>query len=328
MILDLAETRATTVLEAIKTIVSAGASEPTRIDLENLKAVGEIALGLGRVEPSALVDCSPAELVSAIGRGEDALVVVRVLAVSSIIGGLIDPARMDRLRSFARALEAEEEYLDILDDAAAGRLGEATDRLTKRSEETFLRYSGNDASQDPDGELMPFGEGNEDRRLEIRYRELGELPVGTFGRAFFDHFVSNGLSFPGNEAGQIEGFALTHDTCHLLSGYPTDEAGEILVAAFIGGMHTRKPMESQVLPAIFSWHLGIRMNWLVGRHEGALDPWTFWDAWDRGAATRFDVFDPDWDFWAATRLDLEELRREFHVPSARVLEPGFSNTVR
>jgi len=317
VILDLADTQATTVLEAVNTVIASGSAGMTAIEHENLRAAGEIALGLPAVDPAALGNCSPAQLAEAIDRGEPAVVAVRMLAVSSIVGGLLEPRKMECLRSFAAELEVDEEYLDILDDAAAGRIGAATGRLTERNEEAFLVYEGNDTSQATDAEVMPFGEGEGDRGMERHYSELGDLPEGTFGRAFFEHFVSNGLNFPGNEKGQIEGFALTHDSCHLLSGYPTDEPGELLVSTFIGAMHDRRPMESQILPAIFSWHLGIRMNWLVGRHEGAFEPWSFWDAWDRGARTIADVFDPGWDFWAATRRDLDEVRREFGVPAAR-----------
>ena len=48
-----------------------------------------------------------------------------------------------------------------------------------------------------------------------RYATLGELPDGTFGRAFFEHFRRNGFAFPGDPAGLSEGFTTPHDSSHV-----------------------------------------------------------------------------------------------------------------
>ena len=78
-------------------------------------------------------------------------------------------------------------------------------------------------------------------------------------------------------------------------------------------MHPDHPMSAEVLPVLFSWHLGIALNEIAGSRHGAFEPRKFWTAWDRGAATSIDVLDPGWDFWAATQWPLEELRREHGV---------------
>jgi hypothetical protein len=72
-------------------------------------------------------------------------------------------------------------------------------------------------------------------------------------------------------------------------------------------------MSAEVLPVLFSWHLGIPLNKIAGSWRGAFEPWKFWTAWDRGAATSVDVLDPGWDFWAATTWPLAELRRHHGV---------------
>jgi hypothetical protein len=142
---------------------------------------------------------------------------------------------------------------------------------------------------------------------------LGELGPGTFGHAFWEHFKSNRFAFPGDPNGLAEGFTTRHDTSHVLSGYTTSPQGELLVSTFIGAMHPDHPMSAEVLPALFSYHLGVAMNDIAQVERYAFEPQKFWTAWDRGAATSVDVFDPAWDFWAAAQSPLEELRRAHNV---------------
>jgi len=146
-----------------------------------------------------------------------------------------------------------------------------------------------------------------------RYATLGELPDGTFGRAFFEHFRRNGFAFPGDPAGLSEGFTTPHDSSHVIAGYSTSQAGEICVSTFIGAMHPDHPMTAEVIPVLFSWHLGIKITDVAGSFRGAYEPRRFWAAWDRGAATAADLLDPSWDFWGATGVPLDELRRAYSV---------------
>jgi hypothetical protein len=67
--------------------------------------------------------------------------------------------------------------------------------------------------------FLPYrAEGVADPGLPSRYAALGELPAGTFGRAFFDHFARNGFAFPGDPAGLAEGFTTPQDSSHLIAG--------------------------------------------------------------------------------------------------------------
>jgi ubiquinone biosynthesis protein Coq4 len=153
-----------------------------------------------------------------------------------------------------------------------------------------------------------------DPGLEARYKTLGDLPSDTFGRHFYDHFQKNGFFFPGNPDGLAEGFTTPHDSSHVLSGYSTSEGGEICVSTFIGAMHPDHPMAAEVLPVIFSWHLGVKLNDIANSTTGIFEPAHFWTAWERGSATTTDIVAPDWDFWAATKVPLEELRAAYGVP--------------
>ena len=100
----------------------------------------------------------------------------------------------------------------------------------------------------------------------------------------------------------------------MIAGYSTSQAGEICVSTFIGAMHPDHPMTAEVVPVLFSWHLGIKITDVAGSFRGAYEPRRFWTAWDRGAATAADLLDPSWDFWSATGVPLDELRRAYSVP--------------
>ncbi len=98
-------------------------------------------------------------------------------------------------------------------------------------------------------------------------------------------FKGNRFALPGDPNGLAEGFTTPHDTSHVLSGYTTSPQGELLVSTFIGAMHPDHPMAAEVLPVLFSWHLGIALNEIAGSQRDAVEPQTFWTARERGAAT-------------------------------------------
>ena len=122
-----------------------------------------------------------------------------------------------------------------------------------------------------------------DPELVVRHEALGDLPVGTFGRTFFDFYWQNGFAFAGDPAGVNVEFATPHDSTHVLSGYDTTPQGELLVSTFTAGMHPHEPMSGHILPVIMTWHLGVELVQFAGKFSGALDPEKFWVAWDRGS---------------------------------------------
>jgi hypothetical protein len=99
----------------------------------------------------------------------------------------------------------------------------------------------------------------------------------------------------------------------VLSGYSTSQQGELCVSTFIGAMHPDHPMAAEVLPVIFSWHLGIKLNDIARSSTGYFEPRRFWTAWERGDATTVDVVADDWDFWGVVDAPLDELRTQYGV---------------
>lgn len=95
-------------------------------------------------------------------------------------------------------------------------------------------------------------EGPEGRRLlderptlqgrELDLGALGRLPDGTLGREFVRYFEANGIE-PFISAFPVESdvdylskrYRETHDLCHVITGYGTDERGEMELQAFMLG---------------------------------------------------------------------------------------------
>ena len=283
-------------------------------DSRTIDGAARIVLGLAAGVPADLAPCPPDALARAMsGDEQDGMQAVRMLAVMSLVDGRIDQDKIALVQEYASALNVHESYLLVLAEATAGEIAAATACMMRKNAETFpgLDLHGFDA--DLVAPFLPYRDGRADPGLVERYEALGELGPGTFGHAFWEHFKSNRFAFPGDPNGLAEGFTTRHDTSHVLSGYTTSPQGELLVSTFIGAMHPDHPMSAEVLPALFSYHLGVAMNDIAQVERDAFEPQKFWTAWDRGAATSVDVFDPAWDFWAAAQSPLEELRRAHNV---------------
>lgn len=315
-ILESPPAAATAVLGAMRAVaLEHGGPGLTEMDRETIGSAALIVLGLGEVDVEAIEPVDPAGLAAAVGDAEAARRAVRMLAVMSLADGEVDAAKTALVRAYAEALGVEAGYLDILAAAAADEIAQASACMVRKNAESFPHLDASRLSVSAIAPFLPYRDAP-DPELEARYETLGELPPDTFGRAFFDHFKRNGFEFPGNPNGLAEGFTTPHDSSHVLSGYSTSEAGEICVSTFIGAMHPDHPMAAEVLPVIFSWHLGVKLNDIADSTTGVFEPRHFWTAWERGAATTVDVVAADWDFWGATTVPLEELRAAYGVPPA------------
>lgn len=313
MIIKLPSAQARAVLGAMRQVAMAhGIAGISAADTATIDAAARIVLGL---DPAGEVRlCPPQRLADLMSGMDEALVAVRMLAVMSLVDGRVDIAKTALVAEYARALGVDEAYLRVLAEAAQGEIAAATACMVRRNAESFPLLDATGVDADPVAPFLPYRDGHDDPALVARYAALAGRPEGSFGRAFFDHFRRNGFAFPGDPNGLAEGFTTPHDSSHVLSGYSTSQQGELCVSTFIGAMHPDHPMSAEVLPVLFSWHLGIKLNDIARRSTGAFEPRRFWTAWDRGAATTVDLLDPAWDFWAATELPLDELRRAYAVP--------------
>lgn len=315
MILQLPADQARAILGGMRQIASTHSPDGmTSADRQTVAAAARIVFGMDEGEAEGVGECSPDELANTVLSREDAEQAVRMLAVMSLADGLVDAEKTALVEEYATALGVSDGYLRILAEAAEGEIAAATACMVRKNAESFPRLDTAGLAEDAVAPFLPYRGGRDDPTLEARYKALRELAPGTFGRAFWEHFDRNGFAFPGNPSGLAEGFTTPHDSSHVLSGYSTSQQGELCVSTFIGAMHPDHPMAAEVLPVMFSWHLGIKLNKLAGSFTGAFEPSKFWTAWERGGATTVDVVDEAWDFWAATETPLEELRREYGVP--------------
>jgi hypothetical protein len=316
VLLKLPRAEAEAILGALRAVaLEHGEGAVTELDRETVLGAATIVFGWEQVDTSAIAPVTPAELARAVPAGAEAERAVRMLAVMSLADGVADAEKTALVRAYAAALGVRDGYLEILTEVAADEVAQATACMVRKNAESFPQIDSSRLEESAIAPFLPYRDAP-DPELEARYKTLGELPAESFGRAFYDHFARNGFEFPGNPNGLAEGFTTPHDSSHVLSGYSTSEAGELCVSTFIGAMHPDHPMAAEVLPVIYSWHLGVKLNDIANSSTGAFQPHRFWTAWERGAATTVDVVAADWDFWSATPVPLAELRAEYGVPSA------------
>lgn len=315
MLVSLPRPQADAILGAMQAVaLEHGPGSVTKADRVAIASAATVVLGLPDVDPDTVAPVDADGLAAALLAPEDARQAVRFLAVMSLVDGVADPAKTAHVRGYAAALDVHDGYLDVLTEVAEQEVAQAAACIMRKNVESFPHLDHTKWADGAVAAFFPYRDGGADPALAARYETLGALPDGTFGRAFFDHFRSNGFAFPGHPDGLAEGFTTPHDSSHVLSGYSTSQAGEICVSTFIGGMHPDHPMAAEILPVIYSWHVGVQLTPVAGHYEGAFEPRRFWTAWDRGAATTVDVVAADWDFWGATEQPLDELRRTYGVP--------------
>ncbi|MCA9710536.1 MAG: hypothetical protein KDK70_32140, partial [Myxococcales bacterium] len=144
----------------------------------------------------------------------------------------------------------------------------------------------------------------DDEQLAARYQALGELPEGTMGRCYYDHMREQGFPLPGEKGSQIEPIII-HDLTHLLSGYGTDPAGEILTASFSAGNRRKEPF-TYIFFVLCQFHLGIKFSPFAAAAQGNFDPDPVLLAVRRGIGVEVDLTE-QWDYWADMGRPLTEV---------------------
>lgn len=150
-----------------------------------------------------------------------------------------------------------------------------------------------------------------DPALAWKYKQLGLLPEGTLGRAYWTHCTERKFSLPGEPYG-FE-WQVVHDIGHVLGDHGTDPTGEIEQAAFEAGYMRRDPF-FLIFSVTMMFHLGVPVlgDDYLGLHEGAFDANRAARAYERGLATNVDI--TEWDFWPHVARPLSEVRAELGIP--------------
>jgi hypothetical protein len=316
MLLAVDDAAATVFLGAAKAVGTRGGRG--QISDESAAAVQSLAgLGLGVDAPdvATLAESTPGHLAAALTETDQCTTSVEILAVMALVDGALDPARISSVLDYADALDVDDDWLS---DLAMSLEPDLSPVIADMGDHNLRSVTNGqlDLSQvgDINQWLMPYDGDAEDPALADRYRDLAELPTGTFGHEFWSFYVRHQFAFPGQPGAVNEIFGTPHACTHVISGYDTTPQGEMLVSTFTSRMHPVYPMSGHVLPVIYSWHLGIEFNELAGSYRGALDPAKLWVAWGRGLRSQGDTFDESFTLWDQAEMPADHVRQELNVP--------------
>jgi uncharacterized tellurite resistance protein B-like protein len=149
-----------------------------------------------------------------------------------------------------------------------------------------------------------------DPELAWRYRQLGLLPEGTLGRAYWEYATRRKFSFPG-EAYGFE-WRVFHDLGHVLSGYETNPKGEIEQASFEAG-YQRRDAFYFVFSVVMMFHLGVELypDKYQELTQDSYDPERARRAYERGVQVNTDL--SQWNYWDSMELPIDEVRRRLNI---------------
>jgi hypothetical protein len=297
-------------LRALKTIL-AGGGQLGFVETQLLEASQRHVLH-SSFDLEALAPIGPAELALKVVREPVRKQLAMAMVVMSFASGVAGPHHLVTAREFVSALGVSMRELDDLRLLVEGRLAALRfdilrhmyigDRVVQLYEdEGFL------------GIVRALGgvRGLVERpEIAAKYRPLGELPRGTLGREYYEYALVNRFPFPGERGGAPE-MILPHDLTHVLSGYSTDPAGEMQVAAFTAG-YRREQTASILLFVLCQFDLGLKMVPQSLPEIGTLDPDRFLAAFVRGSRMTVDLFG-DWDFWAVLGEPVVVLRERYGI---------------
>lgn len=257
---------------------------------------------------------TPAEVASVFTDAVSRTRLVQALEVMSLLDGSVSRAETECVAEFAAALGVDEPRLHNLRQIVAGHHRLLQLDLLRRSpmsgwgQEVF-RKRGLLAALSYLG--APYGLSH-DIDIAWRYKQLGLLPQGSFGRVYWAHMTQRRFPFPGEDKGFPEEI-VRHDLCHVLSGYDTDVPGEVENAAFISGFLREDPF-SYLFMVVVHTHLDIAVFPSdPSQAKFGADPARAIAALQRGMKVKRDLYDLSWDFWADLPRPIAEVREELGI---------------
>jgi hypothetical protein len=241
---------------------------------------------------------------------------IQLAVVCTTIRGDVPAAAANRVTELARALDIDERAVRTIGELAAHHETLARIDMTRRVAGRFFAEAWKEERWSGIQKILGALRGTwEDAALAWRFKRLGLLSPGSFGRVYWEHCTERHFPFPG-EAGGIPERAVFHDLGHILSGYDTDPDGEIQQAAFQSGF-VRRDGFSFLIFGILQFHLGVKITPVAEPEIGYLDVEKVMIALARGASCKVDLSD-HWDFWPYMPRPLDEVRDELGVPPLRL----------
>jgi hypothetical protein len=308
--LGLTREQALAAFSAARTVVEADGPALGARSAQLLDVLGR-ALELGDARPAA----GSVDLAAAFPSPQARRALADALVLAACIEGEVTGARQAAASAIARQLGVRSHWVDLL-DALRRRNAFAVKRaLMSRSPDARRLFSRTWAEEGVMGIVRAFvfmlGL-HRDGALAARYRALGALPRGSFGRAVADHFEARKLAFPGERGGMPERM-IHHDLMHVINEYDTDPAGECQLAGFYAGCADGDAFTFFVI-VLATFHLGLSgvSPAAVTPAKGAFDPERVLAAYLRGRRLRVDVMGP-WDYWGLMPLPVAEVRERLGI---------------
>lgn len=302
-------------LRAMKSCVDRiGGPGPAAVQI--IAAAQRILLGTD-LDFTALPPISPKELADAMQRPSIGHQFIQGLVVLGIADGPPDPRYYEQAAAYTAALGVAAWELRMVRNLAEHHM--MLFRL-----DMLRRIHLRDMLAD---QVRRFGLGGlvqgvagltglmESPRIAARYRAWEALPPDSLGHAVWHHYRRNGFALPGEKGGFPEA-GLYHDFSHVLGGYGTRPAGEILVGAFTAGYRRNNP-SFLILFVQLSFGAGVNVTPLdqPDVHSTLALPGLadrLFEALERGAGMNTDLSD-GWAPWPLVQLPLDEARARLNV---------------
>lgn len=238
---------------------------------------------------------------------------LQMAIVMAMVDGETTPQQQQALRLLSKALAVHEQGLQVIQEAVSGHQRLAQFQMMRRMMSQIVVPALHEEGIAGVKKIVAslFFKGGEDPAIAHQYHQLGQLPEGTLGHTFWQHYTQNGFPFPG-EAGGIPERLVFHDLGHILSGYDTTPQDEIQQGAFQAGF-IRKDGFAFLLFVILQFHWNIKITPIADPAQGLFDIPLVLHALQRGAACSVDLSD-HWNFWEVMDLPLDVIRDRYHIP--------------
>lgn len=274
------------------------------------------------LELDSLAEVAPDALAAAVRDPQLRRQIIQGMIVLSLLDEEADPDELTLIEAYALALEVEPDELTnlrqiIAKQSVALRFSVArrvwfVDKLKAAWSEGGFRWLARSLA------TLKLAD---DEPLAAKYRALAEHPADSLGRCYHDHMREQGFPLPGEKGSQIEPVFI-HDLTHLLSGYGTDPAGEILAAAFSAGNRAEDPF-TYIFFVLCQFHLGMRFSGFAPSSSSAFDSARALWAVRRGMEVNVDLTET-WDYWADLERSVDEVRAKLgmRLPVEQPADPA------
>jgi hypothetical protein len=241
--------------------------------------------------------------------------VLHALVVTACIDGSVSAEKLAALKPFAAALAPTDPWIRNLARIAGGRRitvfadtmrrmpiwRELWRDLGLRAPLTALRMAARRLPVEPD--------------VSWKFKQFGLLPEGTLGREFWAYMTAHKLSFAGEPDGIIPQFQ-HHEFIHLLTSYPPDDEGEMLVWAFHAGWlyahdHSGSGAFAYIFSMLMAYHLGFR-TWGYNPRRFLFKPAKVLRAMERGAGLKCEL-NSSFDYMSMIELPIDEVRSRINL---------------